>query len=381
MRDSKKSTRKPTKEEEKNSHLLIQKLHLTRLQSKSEGTNVELIGKYLSQIQDSPSLLDQLDNFESDFYQQFNIAESVLKSEFDFVRITKNARNINHVQDITLSKFQQAFKNTFRIIQKGLQEEGNPIFKGLRDTIEILLHLSSKQQLQYWQNEAFDAIYLTALKESFLCIAGSNDLNRTLDIMFFFRPTIIRDMYGVDAHIKDVEGIADLLDQIFEIPSIYSLSTYDNIIDEFGQQGLKEEEIKAKLKEEFMEVLRIDATEDTQIHNLLISVAKKVQKNPQKYWTSAVELTETPGKVAEALRRNLAPYAKNFNSANKLKSKIQSDWNKSILPKLINFLQKRQNITKEQTELITNLFTKIHQHIKPTLNNVFNQSENTKVNV
>lgn len=313
---------------------------------------------------------DEINDIDSSFYNSISVLDFALSSHFDFVRLSKYARKHSNVvkNKKFLSVFDSAFNFIFNKLHKVTTESPeDPVLVHLETIIFILLNLSPSQKLKYWQDEVLHPVTILLLKGIFGSL-GDKGTTQNLECLCRLRPNIMREIFGASQHTVGTESIAELLEMCFEIKAVHSLNAYQGILI---KHNLTDESLFEILKVELCNIVDLDPedlnTKDKAI--ILMDVVRRVQLNDKVYWKKFLSSQKIEGTILHTLKEALLPFSTKYCNAEMIKEKLKADWNKTILPHFLDFLQSKQNVTEENKKQLSTFLSKVQSFISSMINN------------
>jgi len=333
----------------------LRRLYLERLERRvtlSTGALQETLS-----LEDN-ALIAQLTDINSDFYRKISVIECLLASSFDFIGLCANAVAKAAHDEQLLVKFTTAFDSLFSSLLAAVSQpdSSNSTYDMWRMTTKLLMRCGTAQKLSFWQKNDFDQLTIVALRAYFSeHLQGPSRAN--IEILSLLRPKIIREMFGEEKKTRDLECIAELVDECLDIPAVYCIDEYEKILAQFATQEIDESQVMDKIKAEMMEILNLPAelTEES-IPQELVNLAHRLQKDKNSFIRRAERKMADKDSALSAIVQSLQPFCKKYDSADKIKAKLQSDWRKTILPRLLSYLGTRTELSEEQKQKIEDLF-------------------------
>lgn len=338
------------------------RLHLKRLSDKT--IHSQIINQWLSL--DNQSLIKYINDINSEFYRSISIVECTMKSHFDFVAISRVAIKLENVLEKTdlIKRFILVFNKLFSFLLRiaGAQRTKNANFEMWEMTTMIVLKMTDQQKVQYWQNQPFDQVMISALRGYFVNNSKKqNETRKDIEVLCLLRPTVLREVFGVEERVRDVEWMAGLLEECFDIPALYVVHEYQEILSDLKSRSIDEDQFMQMIKQEFFEVMELDEAEMSaeQMPKIIVGLAQKVQNNKQGFTQRGEKKIKDPNSAAYLLVQRLLPFTQKYNNAEAIKAKFKSDWTKTILPRFLSYLSTRVTISDSQKERLSHFFTVI----------------------
>lgn len=350
----------------------LYRLCLTRLHRHLEENDQNTVDALLKA--DDSILSEQLLKFDSQFYNALSKIKLAMASYIDFEYI---CRTPGSIENLTLhKKIVDKFVMSFDVFFKAIYHRITPLLESATsdeaDVYRLLrLHLRSslkstpQDKLKYWKTTSFDSLLLSSIRILFEEMTASEKRHH-MELLTQIRPSIIRDLFGCEPKQKFKEKIVQIIDDMFQIPSIHTINVYDVVNEElFEQRALTEEKVWQELQLECFEVLGLtqemfNMEQDKQ--KLILSAVKSIQQDSSAIKKRIKKSLQDQSKLTTIIFNKILQVAVDLGvdtRSESIEKKLHTNW-RSALSKILAFVKKENHFQPEELQQfqgILQLFT------------------------